>query len=156
MKISIQQVFPENWELFRQVRLQALQEAPWAFASRYETWAEAGEDQWRTRLREVPNNWVALQDDQPVGLIGGLLTEPGRALLRSMWVAPTARGQGVADALIGTVLDWARSQPGLKVVELEVYEHNVKAQNLYLRNGFAFRTPKTGDPRNELWMQLAV
>ncbi len=39
--VTIQRVFPDDWQLFARVRLAALREAPQAFASRYETWAEA-------------------------------------------------------------------------------------------------------------------
>ncbi len=154
--VTIQRVFPDDWQMFARVRLAALREAPQAFASRYETWAEAPEDQWRMRLTTIAANWVAVRNEQGVGLIGGSLPEPDRADLMSMWVSPAVRGQGVSDLLVQTMLEWARSQPGLKRVELEVYEHNRAAQNLYQRHGFAFTTAETGDPKNELRMALTL
>ena len=154
--VTVQRVFPDDWHLFAGVRLAALREAPWAFATKYEAWADAPEDQWRMRLITVPANWVALRGEEALGLIAGSLPEPDHALLMSMWVSPAARGQGVSDLLVTTMLAWARSQPGLKRVELEVFEHNRAAQNLYQRNGFAFTTAETGDPQNELRMALTL
>jgi ribosomal protein S18 acetylase RimI-like enzyme len=154
--IAIQRVFPDDWPLFARARLAALRDAPHAFATKYEAWANAPEDQWRMRLITVPANWVALRGEEALGVIAGSLPEPDRADLMSMWVSPSARGQGVGDQLVTTMLGWARSQPSLKRVELEVYEHNRRAQNLYLRNGFTFTSPETGEPTNERRMTLTV
>lgn len=154
--VTVQRVFPDDWPLFARVRLAALREAPQAFATKYETWADASEDQWRMRLITVPANWVARRGEEALGLIAGSLPGPDHAVLMSMWVSPAARGRGVSDLLVTTMLGWARSNPGLERVELEVYEHNRSAQNLYRRHGFVFTTPETGEPGNERRMALQL
>jgi ribosomal protein S18 acetylase RimI-like enzyme len=55
--------------------------------------------------------------------------------LISLWVAPSARGHGVADALIEDIAAWAASlrSPALW---LSVREDNAPAIALYRRRGF--------------------
>jgi ribosomal protein S18 acetylase RimI-like enzyme len=59
-----------------------------------------------------------------------------------MWVDPAARGSGVADLLVRTVLESAAEQ-GLERVVLEVAHENAPAVALYERLGFV-ATGRTG------------
>ena len=61
--------------------------------------------------------------------------EPGAVELISLWVAPSARGHGVADALIEDIAVWAA---GLRspAIWLSVREDNARAIALYRRRGF--------------------
>jgi len=40
-EVEIATLGPEDWELFREIRLRALREAPYAFGSRYDDWVDA-------------------------------------------------------------------------------------------------------------------
>jgi ribosomal protein S18 acetylase RimI-like enzyme len=65
-----------------------------------------------------------------------------------MWVAGHARGRGVADALVGTLLEHAAAS-GLRRVTLDVADDNPRAVSFYERMGFT-RTGRTGTlPHNE-------
>lgn len=77
------------------------------------------------------------EDGEPVGIAGAWVSaaQPDITHLISMWVAPTARGQGVAGRLIEAVVDWAREH-GYSTVELEVVAGNTAALNAYVRSGF--------------------
>ncbi|GAB3274792.1 GNAT family N-acetyltransferase [Kineosporia babensis] len=153
---TVRQLSPDDWEEFARVRLECLQRAPEAFASRYESWVDAPQEQWRQRLQNVAGNWLALNGDIPVGLISCSLPGDGSAQLMSLYVSAAARGQGVGDILVQTVLDWSGSQPGVNRVELGVFEDNLSAQRLYLRHGFEFTAPATGQPRAERAMVLPL
>ena len=131
----------DDWPKWRELRREALRDAPDAFNSTLAEWSGAGdrEERWRARLSEVPLNVVAELDGKPAGMVSG--THPdadGFVLLISMWVAPFARGRGVGDALIHAVLAWARERRA-GGVELEVREANLPALTLYRRNGFIDR-----------------
>jgi GNAT superfamily N-acetyltransferase len=143
--IELQDIGPDDWKLWRELRLAALTEAPYAFGSQLADWADAPEDRWRERL-SVPGAYqlIASLDGTPVGMAGGFLAEePEAAELVSMWIAPAGRGQGVGDALMTAIADWARAA-GARVLKLSVVDGNDPAHNLYLRSGFA-DTDELGD-----------
>jgi ribosomal protein S18 acetylase RimI-like enzyme len=58
-----------------------------------------------------------------------------RAML-GMGVQRAYRRRGLGVQLVDTALDWARSQDGLKWIDLEVLSENEPAVALYLRAGF--------------------
>jgi GNAT superfamily N-acetyltransferase len=130
---------PDDWPVWRELRLAALAEAPQAFGSRLADWQGDGdrEVRWRDRL-SIPgsHNLVALADGEPAGMASGIPDdEPGVAKLISMWVSPAARGRGVGDRLLAAVEQWAR-QAGAGALKLLVYEGNANARALYRRAGF--------------------
>ena len=130
----------DQWPLWRGLRLEALAESPYAFGSKLADWQAAGdtEQRWRDRLSSVPFNVVAVLDDVPVGMVSGTPADDSDAIeLISMWVAQSARGRGVGDALVRAVIEWAASQSA-KRVQLDVVKTNQHAIRLYERHGFVY------------------
>jgi len=137
--IELRVLSPDDWQVWRSLRLAALAEAPYAFGSRLADWQGDGDraERWRDRLA-LPgsHNLVAVLDGQPVGMASGVpADEPGVVELISMWVSPTARGRGVGDRLIQAVEQWA-GQGQAKVLRLAVVRGNAAAERLYQRCGF--------------------
>jgi ribosomal protein S18 acetylase RimI-like enzyme len=62
--------------------------------------------------------------------------DPAAAGLYSMWVAPHARGGGVARALVEGVIAWA-TERGARTLRTSVAEGNAAAARLYAGAGFA-------------------
>ncbi|RKN22054.1 GNAT family N-acetyltransferase [Micromonospora musae] len=128
-----------DWKIWRELRLAALTEAPYAFGSQLADWQGDGdrEDRWRGRLAIAGAfNVVAMLDGQPVGMASGVPTDrDGVVELISMYVAPVGRGRGLGDHLLRAVEQWAR-QVGAGTLRLAVVEGNANASALYLRNGF--------------------
>lgn len=84
----------------------------------------------------MPFNVLAEYEGKTAGMVSGTAPdERGTVELISMWVAPFGRGQGVADALVEAVVEWARGR-GAARVGLLVYETNGRAAALYRRHGF--------------------
>jgi ribosomal protein S18 acetylase RimI-like enzyme len=133
-ELEITTVDPEDWELFREIRLRALREAPYAFQSRYDDWVDAPEAMWRDRLANVPLNLVARRGGEPLGMASGALDGEDRAELISMWVDPAARGSGVGAALVGAVVEWAAATG--RPTYLMVRSDNARAIGVYVRAGF--------------------
>jgi len=48
--VELQDIGPDDWKLWRELKLAALAEAPYAFGSQLADWAAAPEDRWRERL----------------------------------------------------------------------------------------------------------
>jgi len=148
MKIELRMLSPDDWQLWRSVRLAALIEAPDAFGSRLQDWADAAEDRWRERLT-IPGavDLVASETrtNAPVGMVTGIphLQDCGRVKLISLWVDPAARGHGVATMLITAVARWA-AREGARSLTLSVMPNNDAARLTYERNGFT-ASPELGD-----------
>lgn len=154
MTIKIVRLGTDDWPTWRSVRLAALADAPSAFCSTLADWVDAPDERWRARLRDVPLNLIAKRDGQPVGQVSGTKTpRPDVAELISMWVAPSARGAGVGDALVESVIAWALSE-GHRRLELSVKKSNAPARRLYGRHEFT--TAGVGDAADEVRMSRAT
>lgn len=149
-------VASDEWELWRAIRLEALAEAPDAFASRLADWSDAPEERWRARLElDGSHNLVAMHGDTAVGMVSGL---PGKkrdiVWLLSMYVSPVARHRGVASLLVDAVERWAVRR-GAEALWLEVVAANRPAVRLYERHGLVVvgevPSDDPGDPL-ELYM----
>ena len=95
--IELTVLTPDEWLQWRELRLRALAEAPYAFGARIEDWQDADEARWRQRL-SLPGsyNLIARLNGRRVGMASGVpAEEAGAAELISMWAAPDSRGRGV-------------------------------------------------------------
>lgn len=136
--IEVRRLVPDDWALWRQVRLAALADAPYAYGSTLARERAFDETTWRSRLsRDTGVAAVALAGDRGVGAIGGH-TPPGAdaVSLVALWADPASRGQGVGDALVTDLVAWAR-ETGWSQLRLQVVRTNTPARALFLRHGFA-------------------
>lgn len=129
-----QQLGPQDWREFREIRLAALAGAPREFGSTLAEAVRFAEADWRQRLASRAQ-FVVRQAGRAVGTAGGFVDEDGTPELISMWVDPDWRGCGIGDVLVSAVLGWAR-RAGYPAVRLWVTVENAIAQRLYVRHGF--------------------
>lgn len=141
-RVEVREVTPDDWELFRRLRLAALVDAPLAFGSTYEREADRSESEWRGRLAWTHGvRFVAYADDEPVGIAGVYLRHEGRDVLGpvpelvSMWVDPAHRSAGVGRALVDAAASWVVHR-GLEELRLMVSADNPDAERFYERIGF--------------------
>jgi ribosomal protein S18 acetylase RimI-like enzyme len=133
-------VAADDWATLRAVRLAALADAPDAFGSTRARELAFGEAEWRRRTGSP--SFIAWRAGVPVGLISAVdRTKPGGPdgrehwELVSMWVAPDARGSGVADLLVSALMDAVRVRNAERL-SLWVATDNARALGFYLRFGF--------------------
>lgn len=134
----IRVVTPDDWAEWRDLRLEALRDAPRAFGATLADWEDAPEERWRARL-EGTYNVVADLGERPVGMATGF-PRGDTVELGTLWVAPPARRCGVGTALVRAILASAKGEQ----VILQVAEDNVAAVALYRRLGFGFRRQRDG------------
>jgi ribosomal protein S18 acetylase RimI-like enzyme len=143
--LTVCRVDPSLWQVQRGVRLAMLLDTPLAFGSTFAREVAFPDDLWVERMQGSAA-WLAFEGELPVGA-ETLFHAPDQgdheAHLVAMWVASHARGRGVADRLVGTLLDHAR-QSGLHRVTLDVADDNERAIGFYERTGFT-RTGRTGE-----------
>ena len=111
--VLVRETVAGDWQALRDIRLEALRDAPTAFGSTYEREALRGEAHWRDRISRGGTFLAYLPDlsaSEPAGLIGGYQEDPVTVELVSMYVRPRARGRGVGEALVATVIGWARDR----------------------------------------------
>jgi GNAT superfamily N-acetyltransferase len=122
--------------ILRELRLQALRDAPEAFGSTYERECGRTTAEWQQWLS--PGATIVLYELTAArGMVAGLRdeTDPAVVHLMAMWVHPAIRGSGGADELVSAVISWARSA-NAKLVRLKVIRGNDRARHFYERMGF--------------------
>lgn len=136
MVSTIRRAVSRDWRESRAIRLEALQDAPLAFATTHAQAADFSEEVWRQRIVDSAQ-FLAILDGVVVGTATGL-TDPedsGVVLLVAMYVTPAARGKGIGEQLVSAVVAQARAD-GARRVRLYVVETNSGAERLYARCGF--------------------
>jgi GNAT superfamily N-acetyltransferase len=126
-----------DWRAARALRLEALTEAPLAFASTLEREQAFDDDVWQQRIRGSAQFLAEADDGVVLGTVTGF-DDPdttGTVLLVAMFVIRAARGRGIGERLVEAVADQARTD-GADRVLLHVVETNPTAERLYARCGF--------------------
>jgi len=138
----------DDWQAMRDIRLEALRDAPDAFGSTYARDAAFESAEWHRRATRDGSFFAFIPGlDVPAGLAGGYEEEPGVTELVSMFVRPQARGHGAGEALIDAVAAWAKDQ-GATAVHLWVTDTNKPAIRLYERCGFTVTLERQPLPSN--------
>ncbi|GGE88053.1 GNAT family N-acetyltransferase [Massilia psychrophila] len=129
----------DDWALLRQIRLDALCDAPTAFGVSHATAAANSDTQWRDRASgRGPAYFVlALVNGVAVGLAGGVISASAEPALIAMWVRPAHRGAAVAAGLVGAIKQWAVGHGHERLV-LSVSPDNERAAAFYRKQGFRF------------------
>ena len=140
--IEIVRLDPDEWKAYKALRLEALQDAPQAFGSTYDTNLARSETFWRGRLVEAQigeRGWLlfARIDGQLAGMIGAYRTDEAAVVeVISTYVRPAYRGRGVARALMDVLLETLARTGQFKRATLGVNQQQVAAVRLYERCGF--------------------
>jgi GNAT superfamily N-acetyltransferase len=156
--VMVREVVAADWQALRDIRLEALRDAPEAFGSTFAREAAFGEADWQRRISRGGSFLAYLPEasaSEPVGLIGGYVEDPETVELVSMYVRPRARGRGVGEALIATVIDWAGERSAASV-HLWVTETNKPARLLYERCGFSLTGERQPLPSNPAIGEIAM
>ena len=127
--------------IFKDVRLRALLDSPTAFSSTFAKESTLTDDDWVARVAQwssgTSTTYLALDTGRACGIASGMLdqSDPSRAHLLSMWVAPTHRRMGIGRSLVEAVLAWARAK-NVQTMQLLVTSNNDPAIQFYRRLGF--------------------
>lgn len=136
--LQVRRVLAEDWQELRRVRLAAMSDAPDAFGSTYERELSFDEAGWLERIARSPW-WLAWDGARAIGVIAAYTVAPDAVPddrhVVSMWVDPSTRGTGVADALMEALTEWAIGD-GARTLSLWVVESNERARRFYERHGF--------------------
>ncbi|MFC9249380.1 GNAT family N-acetyltransferase [Streptomyces sp. NPDC057136] len=158
MDYVIRAVSAEDWQSAKELRLAALQDpmAPVAFLETYEDAVARPDAFWQQRTADAAEGVAVRQfiAERPDGALAGTVTvlveRPGgdtrfgaaaevdQAHVVGVFVHKQDRGNGLADELFRTAIDWSWSlaEPRIERVRLYVHEGNPRAAGAYRRIGF--------------------
>ncbi|MEJ2654431.1 MAG: GNAT family N-acetyltransferase [Acidihalobacter sp.] len=142
--MNIQRLEPKHAEAYRALMLEAYATHPNVFTSSVGERSALPFAWWEGRLDENPAAgqvvFGVLQGGRLCG-VAGLSFETRekarhKATLFGMYVPAAQRGLGLGRRLVSAALEYARSRPGVRLVQLTVTEGNAAAEALYARCGF--------------------
>ncbi len=121
----------------------ALQDAPYAFSSTYESGLQRSADSWREQAESTAvgadrTTFIAFSGDVPVGMSAlyrnNDKVDSGEIL--QVWVRPEYRGSAVAQDLMDILFKWAGENNFRKLIA-GVTKVNARALTFYLKYGFS-------------------
>jgi RimJ/RimL family protein N-acetyltransferase len=158
--LSVRRINLGEVELYRRLRLAALEDSPDAFTTSYESALSRTDESWVMQADEA-----AIGEDRAIfiahfdGATAGLAAlyrspdEPDHGELIQMWVAPDFRGKHLAVALVETAVEWAR-RSRFKAIKASVTNGNARAASLYKKCGFIPSGPGPSAPEQEFELKL--
>jgi ribosomal protein S18 acetylase RimI-like enzyme len=165
--VRVVRLSPQDWRIFKVIRLEALRLEPAAFSSAYAETRTRPDESWRQWL-ETPRCLVlvALAGERPIGIVGAYLgSEDGDASVAfvfGMYVNREYRRQGVGRRLLTSLMDLVLEFPEIAAIRLWVTEERDSARILYESVGFQVVSRESqkllGDGllRDELVMERSV
>jgi GNAT superfamily N-acetyltransferase len=130
-------------DLFKQMRLASLRDAPYAFSSTYESALRRSAKSWCEQADSTAQGsdratFIAFSDDAPIGIAAlyRLSEKPDVGEVLQVWVAPEYRGIGVARNLMDVVFGWAGDNI-FRAIVARITNGNTRALRFYRKYGFA-------------------
>jgi RimJ/RimL family protein N-acetyltransferase len=141
MSLEIRQLGPDDAEVYRTLRLEALERDPRAFGRSAEEYRQEPLETVRIRFESPDATTLgAFLDGELVGMASLVrrsgLKERHKADIYAVYVTESARGRGFSRGLLNGLLEHARGIPGLEQVMISVSNTQLAARRLYASLGF--------------------
>lgn len=141
--VTIRRLQAGEEDLFKGLRLTALQDAPYAFPSTYDAAIQRSAESWREQAERTAQGndratFLAFSEDMPIGMAALYRQEdkPNVGELLQVWVSAKYRGTRVAWDLMDAVFKWAGENNFRKVIA-GVTKGNARALKFYVKYGFS-------------------
>jgi ribosomal protein S18 acetylase RimI-like enzyme len=160
--ITIRRLQPGEVNLFRQLRLTALQDAPYAFPTTYETALERSDGSWREQAEHTAQGsdratFIAFSDELPIGM-AALYREKDKAdvgELLQVWLRPEFRGTRVVWSLMDEIFKWA-GENNFRSIIAGVTKGNARAVQFYTNYGFSIINEATPSDSGSVYLVKEV
>jgi RimJ/RimL family protein N-acetyltransferase len=136
---TIRRLTPADASAYRDIRLEGLARHPDGFGSAWEDEVDQPLAWFEQRIANAAVFGGFPSDENDLAGVAGLMVPQGaklrhKGVLVGMYVRPSARGTGMAAAIVQAVISHARTI--VEEIQLTVAPHNEAAQKLYRAAGF--------------------
>lgn len=155
--LTVARIQPDQWEILKEIRLRALEDAPYAFSTTFEEAKKRPNSRWQSDAFDHANQndrayFLAYAQNSPSGMAGCYQTDPDTAHLTAMWVAPEVRRTKLGVHIVNAAINWAHAATTL---EAWVSENNAGARAFYQKLGFE-ETEETEPLRSNPKIQILL
>lgn len=141
--ITFRRIQSGEADLFREIRLKALQDAPYAFSSTYDSAIQRSAESWREQADNSAQGsdratFFAFSEEAPIGMAAlyRLKDQADAGEVLQVWVTPEFRGKQVAWDLMDVIFNWAGKNNFRRIIA-GVTKVNPRAVKFYSRYGFS-------------------
>lgn len=141
--ISVIQLNINDWQKYRDIRLDSLRNVPQAYAHTLKEELEYSEEKWRSRLKPYSSEFkqwnVFLLDKKSnriIGIMGGFSKEEGVARIVAVYLKSEYRGMGLSKLMLNKLVDLIKATKSYEKLSLGVNKELKPAVNLYKSFGF--------------------
>ena len=141
--ITIRRLQVGEADLFKQLRLTALQDAPYAFPSTYDAALQRSAASWREQAERTAQGadratFIAFSEESPIGMAALYRREDKAEIgeVLQVWVSKKYRRTKVAWDLMEAIFKWA-SENNFRTIIAGVTKGNARALKFYDKYGFS-------------------
>ncbi len=166
MNISIRQLNEDDWQIFSEIRLKALQTDPSVFGSNYDLESKFTEEEWRSRLRADDSAiFMLFSGETPIGMTGVSVwreDSTGKtAIFWGSWLDRGFRRQGLSELMYRARLEWVKTRPLIERIIVSYRASNVASKYANQKHGFVFtrtheKTWTDGVTEDEVYYELKL
>lgn len=141
MNYSITQATEQDWQLYKKIRLETLEQEPQAFSSTYKDALTFPDSKWKDLLNNEQSTYLLVLKDKNVIGVGRITfndpDEPSNlAVLGGIYISALHRRFGVGRKLLEHLINIAKQRENIDEVKLDVKNTQIAAINLYKKLGF--------------------
>lgn len=145
MKITIRKPRADEWQGYKDLRLESLRDFPQGFSSSYDEAILKPDEEWQYDLissQEEKDSVMlcAYDGNEMIGCVGSYWKNKSKtrhvANVGLMYVKKSHQGKGVGNLLLNELLKLLTGMNRFRKIKLEVIQGNLPAYNLYRKAGF--------------------
>lgn len=143
MNIVIKKFNESDWQLYKEIRLQALRSDPEVFGSTFEKESATEESHWRSGLNNPDVAIFGIFDDtQIIGMTGVAIDRNDlhkkTAILWGSWLNKNYRRQRISEEMYRVRIDWAKEHATCEKILVSHRASNLASKNSNQKHGFIF------------------
>lgn len=141
-KYKIRQLSESEAQIYKSMRLEAINEEPAMFRCSVPAEADLTDEQWQERIKFPRAIFCLFEHDKPIGMTSILLINEEEAYLGQSYIKKDYRGLGLSALLYKIRMDWAY-QHQVKQLSISHRESNSISKAANQRYGFRYTHRET-------------